>query len=303
MTTVTVNPDQRESRLAAAGHGKVIGSLDLDFEFDARSASTIMSRNAQKLPLRVVRSFRLGDGSALVHLHNVSGGLLGGDSLSISANVGGGACVQVTTTGATRVYRSKGDRVATTQFNRFSVAENGLLEYVPDAIIPYAKAQFCQETTIDLAAGAGLFCWEVLAPGRSARGEVFEYECVNLKTDLRGQGRSIATENVRLQPNQGELAAVARLGPYRYWVTFYIVRVGLDPGVWLAAEGKLREAVRPFLRPGEALWGVSTLAADGLAVRGLARSGWELMPALQRVWTAAKQLLYGREPIPPRKVN
>ncbi len=303
MTTVLLNAYQRESVLTAEGRSKVSGSLDLDFEFDALLGSTIMAAGTQEPPLRVVRMFRLEDGSALVHLHNVSGGLLGGDILRISVKVGAGACVQLTSTGATRVYRSREDRPATTQINHFSVGENGLLEYVPDAIIPYAKARFCQETTIDLAAGAGLFWWEVLAPGRSARGELFEYEHVELKTDLQAEGKSIATERVRLDPSRRELASIARLGPYRYWVTFYIVRVGFGSGVWLAAEEKLREAIRPFLRPGVVVWGVSALPAHGLAVRGLARSGCELLAELRRIWTVAKLHLYGREPIPPRKVN
>lgn len=211
--------------------------------------------------------------------------------------------MQLTTTGATRVYRARENSAPSSQINRFSIAENGLLEYVPDAIIPFAKSRFRQQTAIDIEMGGGLFCWEILAPGRSARGEVFEFECVELRTNLNANGRVIAEENIRLQPQLRDLTSLARLGPYRYWTTFYIVRVGIGAGVWLTAEQNVREVISRFHRPGEARWGVSALPALGLVVRGITTSGSEILGNLRAIWTEAKLLLYGREAIPPRKVN
>ena len=137
------------------------------------------------------------------------------------------------------------------QTNAIRVGENALLEYVPDAIIPYAGARFAQRTGIDLAAGAGLFWWEVIAPGREASGEVFAYESIEMRTDVTANGRLIAAENIRLDPRGSTLRSIARLGEYRYWATFYICRVGLDATAWLAAEEHLREAAREFSQPGD----------------------------------------------------
>ncbi len=292
---------QQTPAVTLTGHSR--GLLALDFERDARTGTTLLTASVQEPPLRIVRPFGLEDGSVLVHLHNVSGGLLGGDYLKLAVSIGPGASVQLTSTGATRVYRSRENNPASTQLNRIRIAENGLLEYVPDAIIPFARARFRQVTAIDIEMGGGLFWWEILAPGRSARREVFEYESVELKTDVTARGRIIAAENVRLQPQSRALWSLARLGPYRYWITFYIVRVGCGAGFWLATEEKLRNVVCRFYRPGEALWGVSTLATDGLVVRGLAYCGRDLLANLRTVWNEAKLLLYGREAIPPRKVN
>jgi urease accessory protein UreH len=50
-------------------------------------------------------------------------------------------------------------------------------------------------------------------------------------------------------------------------------------------------------------WGVSTLPAHGVAVRCLARNGRVVLPGLHAIWSAAKKKLYGREAVPPRKVN
>jgi urease accessory protein len=303
MATIFLNQAESDTAPVVSPPDQVRGSLALDFERDSGSGDTFLASSVQRPPLRIVRPFRREDGSVLVHLHNVSGGLLGGDRLSLEVKVGAGAHVQLTSTGATRVYRSRENMPPTTQINRAAVAAGGLLEYVPDFIIPYAKARFCQQTRIDLETGGGLFWWEILTPGRTAHGEIFEYESVELKTDLRAEGQSIALENVRLLPQREDLSSVARLGPYRFWTTFYIIRVGLDAAIWLGAERRLREVIRRFGGAEDALWGVSTLAAHGLIVRSLARRPCNLLADLRTIWTEAKLLLYGREAIPPRKVN
>jgi urease accessory protein len=303
MVTILPKQAERTTRPLAPAGGRVSGSLTLDFKRDPLSEDTFLATSTQEPPLRIVRPFRLEDGSVLVHLHNVSGGLLGGDCLRMSINVAAGASVQLTSTGATRVYRARENSAASSQINHFHIGENGLLEYVPDAIIPFAKSRFRQQTAIDIETGGGLFWWEILAPGRSARGEVFEYECVELKTNVNANGRVIAAENVRLQPLLSDVTSLPRLGPYRYWTTFYIVRVGIDARAWLSAEQAVREVINRFQRPREALWGVSTLPAHGLVVRGITTSGSEILGNLRAIWTEAKQLLYGRKAIPPRKVN
>ncbi|HEX4075469.1 MAG TPA: urease accessory protein UreD [Candidatus Acidoferrales bacterium] len=289
--------------IGALAPARVEASLALDFARDAATGGTVLSASLQEPPLRVVRAFALEDGSALAHLHNVSGGLLGGDRLSLAVNVGAGASVQLTTTGGTRIYRPRGGAPATLQTNAIRVGAGALLEYVPDAIIPYAGARFAQRTRIDLSAGAGLFWWEVIAPGREASGEVFAYERIEMHTEITSNGRPIAAENIRLDPRGSALRSIARLGEYRYWATFYICRAGLDAAAWLAAEEHLREAARELSRPGQALWGVSTLLADGLVVRGLAVRGRDALGGLHALWNVAKLRLYGRPAVPPRKVN
>jgi urease accessory protein len=115
--------------------------------------------------------------------------------------------------------------------------------------------------------------------------------------------RPILRERVRLEPKTYALESLARLGPYRYWTTFCICRVGSEPGFWLDAEQRLRGIARELNSPGEALWGISTLVAHGLVVRCVAREGHSILSGLREVWRAAKLLIYNREPIPPRKVN
>jgi urease accessory protein len=301
--TATARDALREIEPEITGASRVWATMRLDFSRDSSSGNTFLSGSLQEPPLKVVRAFTLADGAALVHLHNVSGGLLGGDQLTLQVNLASAASVQLTTTGAARIYRCRQELSATTQRNAILVGEDALLEYVPDATIPFAGAHYVQRTSIDLAAGAGLFWWEILAPGREARGEVFAYKHFEMRTRVTALGRKIAAENICLRPAERDVGSLARLGSYRYSATFYICRVGLEPSYWRAAEDYVRGLTSSLSRPGEILWGVSSLVAHGLVVRCLARHGRELLPGLHAIWRGAKLHLYGREAIPPRKVN
>jgi urease accessory protein len=51
------------------------------------------------------------------------------------------------------------------------------------------------------------------------------------------------------------------------------------------------------------VWGVSTLVAHGLVLRGLSISGRQLIVGLTTFWDAAKKSLYGRAAHLPRKLH
>ena len=285
------------------GPSRVRARMKLDFARDAARGITYLAASSQEPPLKVVRAFTLDDGTALVHLHNVSGGLLGGDHLTLNTNVGREACAQLTTTSATRIYRHRTKFSPTTLSNSFVVDECALLEYLPDATIPFAGANALQRTSIELAEGAGVFWWEILAPGREASGESFQYDRFETQNCVRALGRKIAAESFCLSPASRQKSSLARLGSYGYAATFYICRLGLDASTWRAAEDYLRELTNNLTRPGDTLWGISSLVAHGLVVKCLARRGHEVLPGLHAVWRRAKLHLYGRESVPPRKVN
>src|SRR5271168_1219076 len=190
---MTTLKEARSARLESAlATSRVNASLHLDFEYDEASRRTVLRESVQEAPLKVVRAFPLEDGSTMVHLHNVSGGLLGGDRLATSVKVGEQANVQITTTGATRIYRARVPTVPAIVSTNITVGRDGCLEYLPDPIIPYAGSSFSQRTAIQLAKGAGLFWWEILAPGREAGGELFAYELTEMKTDISALGGTIA---------------------------------------------------------------------------------------------------------------
>jgi urease accessory protein len=250
----------------------------------------------------VVRAFATQGDACLVHLHNVSGGLLGGDQLKQEVRLGAGSRVQLTTTGATRIYRHREHFVPTQQHTEMFLGEGALLEYVPDPTIPFAGSRYQQHTSIHLARDAGLFWWEILTPGREARGEIFDYDQLQISTRISASGRLIAAENISLQPRTKNVSSTARLGPFQYAVTFYVCCAGLQPACWHALEESLRRLLTDLAKPRDTLWGVSPLVVDGLVIRCLAHSGRDILSGLHSIWAHAKRQIYNLEAIPPRKV-
>jgi urease accessory protein len=289
------------ARARAATHS-ARGLLRLRFGRTDAASRTTLNVCDQRPPLRVVRSFSTGKGAALVHLHNLSGGVLGGDLLELSVEVAEGASAQLTSTGATRLYRCREDAHAAVQHQCFRVGRGALLEFIPDELIPFAGARYRQETVIELEDGAGLFWWETIAPGRAARGELFGYDSLQFKFDLTACGLPLARERIALDPAHRPLRTPARLGTYLYFATFYICRVGVAAPRWLELEAELSELARSISSAGSILWGVSTLPAHGLVVRALGVKGRDITRGLLGFWRAAKSALYSEPAVPPRKV-
>lgn len=274
------------------------GTLDLTLHRDSTRNRTVLAASEERPPLRVLRAFHRDDGSALIHLHNVSGGVLGGDRLELRIALGPESDAQITTTGATRVYRCRAGGDTAIQTTHLTVADCGSLEYLPDPVIPFAGSRYAQQTRVELGRDASFFWWETFAPGRD--GECFSYDTLENSAEIAAAGRLCARERWIVEPNSRDPASLVRLAGYRYHSTFYVCHTGARD--WLRCEAELAELARNLSRPPDVLWGVSTLAAHGLVIRGLAANAREIAAGLAAFWRAGKMLVCGREAIPPRKL-
>ena len=237
----------------------------------------------------------------LAHLHNVSGGVLAGDRLALEIDVARGAAAQITTTGATRLYRHRAGAFDSEQSTTISVGEAAVLEYLPDPLIPYARARHAQTTEIRLARTATLFWWEVVAPGRQARGERFAFERLRIENSILSETRLLLQENFVMEPGPKPLNAPARLGQYSWLVSFCICQEGRQPAFWRSLEDELNELARRRTRRGEEVWGASMLISDGMIVRGLSSTSRFIHTALIDFWRMARTRLTGEDAVPPRK--
>ena len=256
----------------------------------------------QDPPWKVVRSFGSPASGSLVHLNNVSGGVLAGDRLALDVEVQDGAAAQITTTGATRLYRHRPGAADSEQRTRFLVGDGALLEYLPDPVIPYAGSRHIQRTEIRLGSGSTLFWWEVLAPGRLAAGERFAFEQLRVQTEVYAGLRPVLREDYLLQPQRKDLSATARMFEYSHTASLCAIQEGRQPAFWRALEDRLNELARARTEHGQAIWGGSMLASDGVVVRGLSMSGCFIHQTLIEFWRVARLALIGEDAVPPRKI-
>ena len=145
-------------------------SLQLDYTLEG---TRTVARHGHNGPLRILQSL-YPEGDAVCHnvLVHPPGGLVGGDTLDISATVGPGAHGLVTTPGATRFYRSTGERAL--QRTHLTLAEGARLEWLPLEALCYNACNAENHLTLNLAPGAECMGWDVTALGLPHAGQPFD---------------------------------------------------------------------------------------------------------------------------------
>ena len=145
-------------------------SLQLDYTLEG---TRTVARHAHNGPLRILQSL-YPEGDAVCHnvLVHPPGGLVGGDTLDITATVGPGAHGLVTTPGATRFYRSTGELAL--QRTHLTLAEGARLEWLPLEALCYNACKAENHLTLNLAPGAECMGWDVTALGLPHAGQPFD---------------------------------------------------------------------------------------------------------------------------------
>jgi urease accessory protein len=100
---------------------------------------------------------------------NTSGGLTGGDRLTIDLDTGDGAHITATTQTAERIYRAAEGRATIRITAR--VGRAARLDWLPQETILFDRSAGERSTSIDLAADAACLTCETLVLGRAAMGE------------------------------------------------------------------------------------------------------------------------------------
>jgi urease accessory protein len=124
-------------------------------------------------PLRVLQRL-YPEGERVCHhvLVHPPGGIVGGDELQISLQQAEGTHALITTPSATRFYRSAGPLAA--QRLTATLAADARLEWLPLETIAYRGCQAENHLRFELAPGASMLGWEMLALGLPTAGEPFD---------------------------------------------------------------------------------------------------------------------------------
>jgi len=124
-------------------------------------------------PLRVLRSLH-PEGPGVCHnvVVHPPGGIVGGDSLEIDLEVAAQAHALITTPGAARFYRSAGESARQAVHAR--VADGARFEWLPLETICHRGALAENHLRFELATGAEMIGWDVLALGLPASNEAFD---------------------------------------------------------------------------------------------------------------------------------
>lgn len=273
---------------AVGRHGVLI------YEFERADGRTVLARSSCSSPWHhFPPSYLDGSGCAYTWLVNPSGGLVGGDHVSVNAQLHEDTHVLITSPSANRVYRSVSE--AAVQEIRLSVGPGARLEWLPEVTIPFAGSRFQQSIHVDLAPGATVVMWDAMASGRIAMGE--RWALAELRNDIQvryGSGGRVI-ERFGITPDTvGALA-----GEWDYVASLFVLWDGIGGDAAKRLAPRLAELCES--QPSALLGGVSQPAAPGLVVKLVARSAPVLAAFCDAAWSEIRAVLWGMGAAPLRR--
>lgn len=270
-------------------HESLVGRRGaLSYEFERAGSRTILTRSSCTSPWHHFPPSYLDDsGCAYTWLVNPSGGLVGGDHVSVEAQLHAGTHVLMTSPSANRIYRSLSEPVL--QEIRLSVGPEARLEWLPEVTIPFAGSRVRQSIHVDLAPDAAVVLWDAIASGRVAMRERWAFAAVENEICIRTPLGGSVVERYRLVP--GRLPeSVGLVGSWDYVASLFVIGDAVKADVWKRLDVVLAAILEQ--RPGLVLGAVSNPAAPGLAVKFVARSAPDLTETLGALWAAVRKELW-----------
>lgn len=261
--------------------------------FGRAGARTTLLRQHVPYPFHVTRPFYLDTQRpdfATVYLQSSSGGLYGGDDLSLTLDIRAGAAAHVTTQAATIVHDCRGSPARTIVQAR--VEHGGFLALTPDPLVLFPGANIATAIDLSLCAGA---CAVLVDSASLHDPQGLDRPFARFHGSLTVRD---AAGTVRLCDRggiEGEgLSAPAVLGNYRAWATL----LALGPADRLpdaALLESLAQAAGCLCGAGVAPSGL------GLAARLAGPDGGTLGRCLEQLWTFCGGALLGFTPARRRK--
>ncbi|MGQ4877153.1 urease accessory protein UreD [Billgrantia sp. LNSP4103-1] len=287
-SAIVMPPTDSGHRFDAGRHWAA--SLALGFE--ARQGVTRLARARHHGPLRVQRPFypEGRDGACHVYLLHPPGGLVSGDSLTITARVESGAHALLTTPAANKLYRADSHGVAWMQRTALSVAPGGLLEWLPQETIAFDGSRGEQSTEIALSGDARCLGWEVLALGRPASRLPYASGRIDQRFRLSRDGQPLWWERQPLDPAHPRFAGRWGQGGASVQATLWAVGLADQP----AAIERLRDVMTASPR-----WAV-TVRHGVLLLRYLGHERNEAWEICRQAWDCLRPLLAGLPSHSPR---
>jgi urease accessory protein len=271
--------------------GRVGRDGALSLRFERREAATVLVGCRSTLPLQVLVPVALDDTAAVVSMLNPTGGVLGGDRLTVEVELGPGAHACLTTPSATRIYRSGGEPAV--QSVRLALARGAIAEWVPDHTIPSPGAALRHTMDVEVGEGAVLVAVDAWAAGRVARGEAWRFERLDAAFTIRDAMGLLLHDRFVLEGGR-DWPALGLAEGRPYFATIVVVADrGLDAFVTALPVVVARE---PALDAAAA-----RLPRRGAVVRCLAASAPALTSAVADIWACARRTLLGAAPLDLRK--
>lgn len=264
----------------------------LSLAFEKRTRKTSLTRALHKGPLRVQRAF-YPEGPSVPHVYllHPPGGVVAGDELSITIDIGRRAHGLVTTPSAGRIYRTNEQGLQQIQTLSAKVEENGLLEWMPQENIVFNGANGFSYSRFDLHAGAKLIAWDVSCLGRPAGEQPFIKGCFVQRLEVVQNQLPLLVERMAVDTQSHMLSA--GWGFQGFTVFGTMVATIENQAVLTDLKKTLQHQSHQYLL-------AFTQKQSLLIVRYMGHSAIEARTCFSKVWSAIRPIMIERKACEPR---
>ncbi|WP_248927871.1 urease accessory protein UreD [Paenibacillus hamazuiensis] len=277
----------------------------IDAVFEKAGGRTRLSRKFHRYPLKIAKTFPFELGQLGVYMMDASPGMMAGDRYELIWRLEEDAHVLLTNQSYTKVHPSRKNEQdpirPSSQKQSIAMASGSVLEYIPEPVMLYKDANLITETQVRMEAGSVLFLSDIVCPGRTFRGEVFQYESCRSKLEVSCAGELIFSSRQKFEPARMRMDAVGVFGEHTHIGSFYAFMEGFREDHAERLREKLDAHLHKPLPGGKTIdYGVSLGSKHSLIVQALARSVMDIQLLFETVWAELRFMLLG---LPPAVVN
>jgi urease accessory protein len=263
----------------------------IDLCFARRGDQTVLSRNLHRGPLQVQKAlYPEGRETCHIAVLHPPGGVAAGDVLCVNASLEDRSRALITTPGATKWYRSEGDRAY--QRVRVSLEGDAILEWLPRENILFDGSDISIELDVEMSSHAKYFGWDIFSFGRRASGEAWRRGTFRMRTSIRRAECLLWSESANIDAQSGFTNSLAGLSGFTVCGTFVVA--GCDIAAMLV--NACRE-VKPAVE--KSMVGI-TQVPGVLIARYLGDSTEDAFRWFTSLWAILRQELLNKVVCPPR---
>ncbi len=264
----------------------------LELEFARRPDKTVIQHRKHHGPLIIQKPFYPEGETCHVYLIHPPGGVVGGDRIDLSVEVGEQAHALITTPAANKFYRSAGAQADVMQ--SFTVQAGAVLEWLPQENILFDDSRVNLHTHIDLAADASLLSWEVQCLGRPASQEGFHRGRLRQRFEVWQQDKPLWIDRSTIDGTGTMAEAQWGLAGYAALGTFILFPAG---------QAELEMIRQTMVRGNEDFRFSVSLLGEVLVCRCLAHQAEPMREVFIDIWRRLRPELINRPAVIPRIWN
>ncbi|KAH7912570.1 UreD urease accessory protein-domain-containing protein [Hygrophoropsis aurantiaca] len=271
MTTFSV---LKKPGTIAAGHGRIVSWL--------HNSTVVFSELSSTYPLKLLSPRVTDPGVAIVYVMSYGGGLVGGDHVNISVDVGKETKLVLLSQGSTKVFKARPDRRAstplapagvnalpgiTTQTLDVTINAQSALFLLPDPVTCFRDACYTQVQNFHLLDDASIILLDWVTSGRKSTGEEWAFTKYRSTNEIFVNSHRIARDILLLEesdPSKPDPRTLKdSLAPYSCYAM--LILYGPLTNAVVAHISSQYQAISVYKTssPPDLLWSLSPIA-DGM---------------------------------------